>query len=62
MSFLREVPFDENDFPTLRLIKDDYGFIPNFFQAQTARPDLLDTEVQLVDAILIKKGALVPTV
>jgi len=58
MSFLREVPFDEKDFPTLRLIKDDYGFIPNFFRAQTARPDLLDAEVQLVDAILIKKGAL----
>jgi uncharacterized peroxidase-related enzyme len=58
MSFLREVPFDENDFPTLRLIKDDYGFIPDFFQAQAARPDLLDAEVQLVDAILIKKGAL----
>jgi len=58
MSFLREVPFDEKDFPTLRLIKDDYGFIPNFFRAQTARPDLLDAEVQLVDAILIKEGAL----
>lgn len=58
MSFLREVPFDEKDFPTLRLIKDDYGFIPNFFRAQTARPDLLDAEVQLVDAILIKESAL----
>ena len=58
MSFLREVPFDEKDFPTLRLIKDDYGFIPNFFRAQTARPDLLDAEVQLVEAILIKESAL----
>ncbi len=58
MSFLREEPFDEKDFPTLRLIKDDYGFIPNFFRAQTARPDLLDAEVQLVDAILIKESAL----
>lgn len=58
MSFLHEPPFDEKDFPTLRLIKDDYGFIPNFFKAQTPRPDLLDAEVQLVDAILIKEGAL----
>jgi len=58
MSFLREVPFNEKDFPTLQLIKDDYGFIPNFFRAQTARPDLLDAEVQLVDAILIKESAL----
>src|SRR5678815_4139510 len=61
MSYLRENAFDENDFPTLQLIKEDYGFIPNFFQAQTARPDLLDAEVQLVDAILIKEGALTRT-
>ncbi len=58
MSYIRETPFDENDFPTLKLIKEDYGFIPNFFKVQTARPDLLDAEVQLVDAILIKEGAL----
>jgi len=58
MSFLREVPFNEKDFPRLQLIKDDYGFIPNFFRAQTARPDLLDAEVQLVDAILIKESEL----
>src|ERR1043166_6209878 len=58
MSYIRETPFDEQDFPTLKLIKDDYGFIPNFFKVQTARPDLVDAEVQLVDAILIKEGAL----
>jgi uncharacterized peroxidase-related enzyme len=58
MSYLRELPFDENDFPTLQLLKEEYGFIPNFFKAQTARPDLIDAEVQLVDAILIKEGAL----
>lgn len=58
MSYIRQTPFDEQDFPILKLIKDDYGFIPNFFKVQTARPDLLDAEVQLVDAILIKEGAL----
>ena len=58
MSYIREAPFNEEDFPTLKLIKEDYGFIPNFFKAQTARPDLIDAEVQLVDAILIKEGAL----
>ena len=58
MSYLNETPFDEKDFPTLQLLKEDYGFIPNFFKSQTARPDLLDAEVQLVDAILIKEGAL----
>ena len=58
MSYINEPTFDEKDFPTLKLIKEDYGFIPNFFKAQTARPDLLDAEVGLVDAILIKEGAL----
>jgi uncharacterized peroxidase-related enzyme len=58
MSYIREIPFDEKEYPTLQLIKQDYGFIPNFFKVQTARPDLLDAEVQLVDAILIKEGAL----
>ncbi len=61
MSYLRETPFDEKDFPTLQLIKEDYGFIPNFFRCQTTRPDILDAEVQLVDAILIKEGALTRT-
>ena len=61
MSYLRENVFDEDDFPTLQLIKEDYGFIPNFFRCQTARPDILDAEVQLVDAILIKEGALTRT-
>ena len=58
MSYIAEPPFDEKDHPTLKLIKKDYGFIPNFFKAQTARPDLLDAEVGLVDAILIKEGEL----
>lgn len=58
MTYIREVPFNEEDFPTLKLIKEDYGFIPNFFKAQILRPDLIDAEVQLVDATLIKEGAL----
>ncbi len=57
MSYLRETPFDEKDFPTLQLIKNDYGFIPNFFLSQTMRPDLIDAEVQLVDSILIRESA-----
>ena len=58
MTYIHETPFNEEDFPTLKLIKEDYGFIPNFFKCQTARPDLIDAEVQLVDAILLKEGAL----
>jgi len=58
MTYIREAPFNEEDFPTLKLIKEDYGFIPNYFKAQTARPDLIDAQVQLVDGILLKEGAL----
>ena len=57
MSYLPHVA-DENDLPTLRQIKDTFGFVPNFFLAQTIRPDLIDAQVQLVDAILVKQGAL----
>ena len=58
MTYIREAPFSEEDFPTLKLIKADYGFIPNYFKAQTARPDLIDAQVQLIDATLLKEGAL----
>lgn len=58
MTYIREAPFNEEDFPTLKLLKEDYGFIPNFFKAQTARPDLIDAQVELVDGILLKEGAL----
>ena len=58
MSYISEIPFVEDDHPTLKLIKEDYGFIPNFFKAQTARPDLIEVEVPFIDAILIREGAL----
>lgn len=58
MTYIRKAPFNEEDFPTLKLIKEDYGFIPNYFKAQTLLPDLIDAQVQLVDALLIKEGAL----
>ena len=49
---------DENSNPTLRAIKDSFGFVPNYYRAQTMRPDLVDAEAQLVDAILVKQSAL----
>ncbi|MGH9314147.1 MAG: peroxidase-related enzyme [Vicinamibacterales bacterium] len=58
MSYLREAPVDEENFPPFTLSKNAFGFIPNFFRAQTMRPDILDAEVQLMGAILIKEGAL----
>src|ERR1043166_8451221 len=49
---------DEKEVPTLQAIKDAFGFVPNFYLAQTIRPDLIDAEAQLVGAILVKEGAL----
>jgi uncharacterized peroxidase-related enzyme len=49
---------DENTNPTLRAIKDGFGFVPNYYRAQTMRPDLVDVEAQLVHSILVKEGAL----
>ena len=49
---------DENEVPKLKAIKDSFGFVPNFYRAQTMRPDLIDAEAQLVNAILVKEGAL----
>ena len=57
MSYLPHVA-DENDLPALRQIKEAFGFVPNFFRAQTIRPDLIDAEVQLIGTILVKEGAL----
>ncbi len=56
MSYIRELP--DESCPSLELIKNAFGFIPNFFRAQTMRPDLVDAEIQLMSTILLKKGAL----
>ena len=58
MSYLREEPLDENNFPTFAFMKSMFGFVPNFFRAQTLRPDLINSQAELVNTILIKDGAL----
>jgi len=58
MSYLREAPLDETNFPLFADVKRQFGFIPNFYKAQTTRSDLIEAEAQLVNAILIRDGAL----
>jgi uncharacterized peroxidase-related enzyme len=48
----------ENELPALRAIKESFGFVPNFYRAQTMRPDLVEAEVQLMGTLLAKEGAL----
>ena len=58
MSYLANIPHDETTFPLFGAIKKAFGFIPNLYQAQTLRIDLVEAEAQLVNAALIKEGAL----
>lgn len=58
MSYLQEVPLDERAFEPFAGAKRDFGFIPNFYKAQTLRPDVIEAETRLVHAILIKEGSL----
>jgi hypothetical protein len=47
MTYLRNQPYDEKEFPVFAAIREQFGFLPNFFPAQTARPDLINAEVAL---------------
>jgi len=58
MSYLRNQPYDEKDFPALTAIKEQLGFLPNFFLAQTARPDMIDAEIAMTGNLNLKDGAL----
>ena len=58
MSYLREMPQVEALLPLFSLMQRDFGFIPNFYRAQTLRPDLVEAEAQLVNGVIIREGAL----
>ena len=58
MSYLRETPADERASSIFDKIREEFGFLPNFYRAQTRRSDLIDAEVQLVGTALVKEGAL----
>jgi uncharacterized peroxidase-related enzyme len=58
MSYIHSVAVDEAEYPPFSAVKKEFGFIPNFFRAQTARRDLIEAELGLVEAILVKEGAL----
>ena len=58
MTYLNNPPFDEKDWPIFTTIREQFGFLPNFFLAQTSRPDMIDAEKVLTDNLLLKNGAL----
>jgi uncharacterized peroxidase-related enzyme len=58
MTYLKNQPFDEKDFPVFATMREQFGFLPNFFRAQVARPDLINAEAALSAAIQITDGGL----
>lgn len=58
MSFLREARLDESEYQPFAEVRRLFGFVPNFYRAQTIRPDLIEAEMQLVQTILLKEGGL----
>ncbi len=45
-------------FTPFAIVQKSHGFIPNFFRAQTLRPDLLEAELEAVGRILLPEDAL----
>ena len=58
MTYLRNQPYDEKDFPIFSAIRGEFGFLPNFFAAQTSRPDMIDAEVAMSANLQLRDGAL----
>ena len=58
MSYLRTEQVDENEYPVFARIKQRFGFIPNFYRAQTMRLDLIEAETHLGSALINKESAL----
>lgn len=58
MSYLAATPSEEKDPPILDAIRSSFGFVPNTYRDQKARPDLIEAQIALVGALLVKEGAL----
>jgi uncharacterized peroxidase-related enzyme len=58
MTYLRNDPFDEKDFPVFAAIREKFGFVPNLFAAQSSRPDMIDAEAAMTGNLILKDGAL----
>jgi len=58
MTYLKNPPYDEKDFPAFAMMREQFGFLPNFFRAQVSRPDLINAEAALSAGLQITEGAL----
>src|SRR5262249_11665687 len=58
MSYLERAALDEDAFPPFRQIRETFGFLPNFFRAQTLRADLVEPQMNFIGSIMVGEGAL----
>ena len=58
MSYIARGPVDEATYAPFEEIRKTFGFLPNFFRAQTLRPDLIEAELALIGGTMVKEGAL----
>ena len=56
--YLRAPVLSPDDFAPFALLRERFGFVPNIFQAQTLRPDVLAAEAQTVDKVLLSEDLL----
>jgi RNA polymerase sigma-70 factor (ECF subfamily) len=58
VSYLHSVYQSPKSFPPFELIQRTHGYIPNFFRAQTSRPDLIAAEADAIVGILLPEDVL----
>lgn len=59
MSFLRQVELAEGYAPFISF-RENFGFVPSLFRAQTLLPHLIEAQAHVAAAVLLTKGALSP--
>ena len=57
MTFLPQVDLGES-FGPFEAFRQDFGFLPNLFPAQSLLPRIIEAEAQIAGAVLLKPGAL----
>lgn len=58
MTYLRLTPEQRTEHPRFKDIQRTYGFVPNFYRAQTLSPALLEAQISLVEHLLIEERVL----
>jgi RNA polymerase sigma-70 factor, ECF subfamily len=56
--YLQQETRPAEDFPPYASLREQYGFVPNLFRAQTVRPDVLQAEVEALEKILLPEDHL----